>query len=216
MFTQADANHDGKLQCEEFMPSMLRVLAEAKSKAKSTAKPKNTVKRADKASAAAAATDKPRSAGVGQREGTQRNSAQSDKIAASEAALKAGAKLHGIGQHKTDTPSSWRGSQREESNRERKQKECDVKSSNGAGNTANTAISRDGTSYAQSFLQHAQLAASLVSLCELRWQLRMCVHVWSRSVVEAAKNHQYQHFVALVTTYMCNNELLSQPDAPRK
>ena len=184
------------------MLSMLRVLAEAKSKAKSTAKPKNTVKRADKASAAA--------------EGTQRKNAWSNKIAASEAALKAGAKLHGIGKHNTDTPSSWRESQREESNRERKQKECDVGSSNGAGSTANTAIRRDGTSYAQSFLQHAQLAASLLSRCELRWQLRMCVHVWSRSVVEAAKNHHYQHLVALVTTYMCNNELLSQPDAPRK
>ena len=38
MFAQADANHDGKLQCEEFVPAMMRVLAEVKGKTKSTAK----------------------------------------------------------------------------------------------------------------------------------------------------------------------------------
>ena len=44
MFEQADANHDGKLQCEEFVPSMLRVLAEVKGKTKSTAKAEKTMK----------------------------------------------------------------------------------------------------------------------------------------------------------------------------
>lgn len=50
MFEQADANHDGKLQCEEFVDCMLRVLAEIKDKTEGTAKAKNTTKGTGKGS----------------------------------------------------------------------------------------------------------------------------------------------------------------------